>query len=342
MEVDIGTYTNAYTNYTNSTTSFNSSTTFESSSDDDDNQGVNDVCWNAQNTFWPSKLWSISLTHGICFENIPSGDATQMQSYPSVTNITFDEAIGTSSFTKVGSFYCWEWDQKLTGSLSSGTEIYSDEGYLFQICERTTKLIGNSSDALLCNNWEKFRSSYQSAKVAADVGIVFAVLAMIAAVGGGFVLASQGSRASQAVKTSLQFCCGLFFMLNILVQIVVQSQGAVSSINPYTRHQNVEAFGCQPSYLDMLNDDLDVTVLVSISTGSIFSIISIVIAAVMGGVCLTAPNCYNPACFPCCFAVYIPTTQTSTLSSPTSIQLTTISIPNVTVVNNNAGTVYQV
>jgi hypothetical protein len=131
-------------------------------------------------------------------------------------------------------------------------------------------------------------------------------------------------------------------MIIILIQIVVQSKGAVSSMNPYTKDQNVEAIGCQPAYLNLLNDDPDIAVSVGISTGSILSIISIIMAAVMGGVCLTPSSCYNNACFPCCFAVYIPTTQTSTISSSNSIQLTTTSVSHVTVVNSNAGAVYQV
>jgi hypothetical protein len=66
-------------------------------SNDDDKQGQDDLCWTQSNTFWPNKQWGISLSHGLCFPQIPDGDATAI-------GVTFNDVWGTDSFIDVGTF----------------------------------------------------------------------------------------------------------------------------------------------------------------------------------------------------------------------------------------------
>jgi hypothetical protein len=230
---------------------------------DDDLEDVFDICWTNSTNFWPSKKWSLSLKHGLCFSSIPDKGA-KVDLLP---DVTFDEIIGISSFADVGaSSKCWNWDSKLTGSLSNETEIFSSNGHLSTLCKKNkpdknfTSII--SAD-LQCNDFHKYISQYSNANKASIAGCFFSSLAGFCAIIGAFLSCREDKRADVYAEEVWGHCdstrfhnyaiiaCGLSFLLSFFTQIAVLSFAlAGRQSNPYFKQNNNQMFACLPGYLN--------------------------------------------------------------------------------------------
>lgn len=264
---------------------------------DDDTQSSNDICWT--NGFpWPNKVWSLSLSNGLCFPKVPDGNTLTSSSQP------FSEIVGSDSFTNINGNSCWQWGAKTKGSVVD-IDIYSDSdtnGLLMGICTSAESLAVNDNltpGSVTCKNFDSYSKKFQSAGMAAKAGAAFGVFATLCSIAGCFFANKEGS-----TKSIAQGVAGFCFLIVFMTTLVTLTQASATGSNPYLTLPNVLSFGCIPAYLSG-----NYVFVRSMGPSGILTIVTLFISATMGGLSLTMTQCFNPCCCPCCFTADVVTTQ---------------------------------
>jgi len=277
-------------------TSFWNFFTFSDNGSDDDSQGISDSCY-SQGFVWPSKVWSLSLSHGLCFPKIPD------QTAPALFGLTFGSVFGSDAFTSINGENCLPWGGKTKGT--SSIDMYSnDDGYMASICNGAGmfELVDDADKKLTCNNFDEYSTNFQNAAKAAKAGVAFSVFAAVLSIAGLIFQSKEGS-----TKTVIQGLTGAFLILEFIMTIVVLNRASNNPNNPYLWLNNVLVFGCLPAYLGGGGG-----VGVVSGAGQILTIVALILSATMGGLSLTIAQCFNPCCCPCCFTVDSPITTIQT------------------------------
>jgi len=265
--------------------------------DDDNNQGTNDVCY-SEGFVWPSKVWSLSLSNGLCFSGDQPANSAIALASPFAGANTFGSIFGSDAFSNNDGFECLPWGGKTKGSVES-LDMYSNTGYLSQLCNAAadfTFFDDIDKKTFQCSNFEKYSTSFQSAAKAAKAGIAFSVFAAILSVAGLIFQGKEGS-----TKTTIQGLTGAFLIIVLIMTIVTIHLSKNDGNNPYLSVNNNLAFGCFSGYV---LDNFQVAVLPS--SGFIVTIVALILSLTMGCLCLTITQCFNPCCCPCCFKVDSP------------------------------------
>jgi len=278
--------------------------------------------------FFPAKQFSISLSNGLCFLNVPNSDTVIGPANPTGFQMTYGDVIPSSSFTTYGDYSCWGWNAKIDnigdddyyqGNGTAATvspQIFADDGFLNSVCEYmqgvAENLAAKTIGSLKCSNWNRYAKRYQSAAAAAKAGIFFGVCGIVLGLAG----AIMASKATETVKLIIQGLSGAsMLLLMIMCFIVLGNGGDGVGDNPYAYFNNAVAFGCQPGWLNS-----QYTSFSTAGPGYVLTIICLIMSASQGGICLTTNVCYNPCCCPCCFAAVIPQQMQTGTADGTQMQ----------------------